>query len=95
MNLESIGKIYNAPSVIGEKQALTTSRGDTRKARRVVILDLIAKNSNISKVALTKMCRDKGLGEYSTIIRDLTYFIKNNIVKVIITPVKTHNLVIA
>ena len=95
MNFESIGKIYDAPNVIGEKQALTTSRGDTRKARRVVILDLIAKNSNISKAALTKMCRDKGLGEYSTIIRDLKALIGRGLVKIIITTTRTHRLVIA
>ena len=93
MNLESIRTIFKAPGIIGDKPNLTTSRSSNRKARRVVILYLIVKNENISKAALIKMCYAMRIGEYSTIVRDITYFVKNSMVKIIVTPVKTHNLV--
>jgi len=96
MNLQSIRTMQRKPGVIPAMPTnIITSRTNQRLARREVVLGVISANNNIGQVALINKCCESGIGEQSTIRRDIRSLVKNKLVNVVVLANNSHKLVMA
>ena len=76
MNLESIRTIHKKPGVISNRATVRSALSEQRLERRGVVLKLIPKNKSIGQMALVNKCRRKGIGQETTIKRDVASLAK-------------------
>ena len=82
MDLEWLRLIKRKPGVIAARTTVRSALAEQRLERRGVVLKLIPKNKSIGQMALVNKCRRKGIGQETTIKRDVASLAKAGLINI-------------